>query len=85
MCILIVAQFALYFLIFIVNFHYSKVCGLNKNIGIILFTVFAILGRVNNWELFILPMLVIIMLICAIKNKNLSKKGNSMLSEIQKE
>ncbi len=77
--VLIVIQFSLYFSIFIVNYQRSKVCGLNKYLGIIIFTTLAILGRVNNWELLIIPLLVVIMLIFSGINKNVSDKGKSFL------
>jgi len=81
--ILIVIQFTLYFSIFIASYSYSKVLGLNNNFAFILFIILAVLGRVNDWELLIIPLILIVMLICAIKNKKLSEKGNAMLSEIQ--
>lgn len=79
--ILIVIKFAFYFSIFIVSYRYSKVCGLNKNFSLILFIILTVLGRVNDWELLIIPLLSLTMLICALKNKMLSEKGNSMLPE----
>jgi hypothetical protein len=79
--VLIVIQFALYFSIFIVSYQRSKVCGLNKNLGIIIFTAFAVLGRVNDWELLTIPLLVVSMLIISTRNKNVSDKGKSLLSE----
>lgn len=77
--VLIVIQFTFYFSIFIVSFRYSKVCGLNKNFSFILFIILAVLGRVNDYELLIIPLLVVIMIICAVKNKNISEKGIAML------
>jgi len=74
---LIIIQFALYFSIFIVSNQRTIVFDLNKNISIILFTVLAILGRVNDWELIIIPLLVLIMLIISAKNNKLSNKENS--------
>lgn len=81
--LLIVIQFAFYFSIFIVSYRYSKVCGLNKNFGFVIFIILTVLGRVNDLELLIIPLLLVTMLICAIINKKLSEKGNAMLSEIQ--
>ena len=76
---LIIIQFALYFSIFIVSYRHATVCGLNKNISIIIFTALAILGRVNDWELLIIPLTVVVMLIVAIKNKKISDKGKALL------
>lgn len=82
--ILIFIQFAFYFSIFIISHQYSKICGLNKTFSYILFITLAILGRVNDWELFIIPSLVITMIFCAIKNKNLSERSKHILEESTK-
>jgi len=79
--VLIVIQFTLYFSIFIVGYQRSKVCSLNKNLGIIIFTALAVLGRVNDWELLVIPLLVVSMLIISTRNKNVSDKGKSLLLE----
>jgi len=78
--ILIIMQFALYFLIFITSYHRSKVYGLSKNNARNLFIVLAFLGRINDWELLIIPLLVIIMLILSVGNKNISKEGQLILN-----
>lgn len=76
--ILIIIQFALYFSIFISSYGRSKVLGLNKNFALILFTILAILGRVNDWELLIIPLLVVTMLVFSARNK-LTKSPNKSL------
>lgn len=81
--ILIVIQFAFYFSIFVVSYRYSKVCGLNKNFGFILFIILTVLGKVNDLELLIIPLLFVSMFICAIINKKLSEKGKAILSAVQ--
>lgn len=81
--LLIIIQFLFYFSIFIVSYRYSKVIGLNEILAFILFIILAVLGRVNDWEIIIIPLLLITMLILALKNKKLSEKGNTLLSEIQ--
>lgn len=68
--VLIVIQFLLYCSIFSSCYTRSVVVGLNKNLGLVVFSALAILGRVNDWELLIIPLLVIIMLILSAKNKN---------------
>jgi hypothetical protein len=73
--VLIIIQFALYFSIFIVSYRRAVVCGLNKNLGIIIFTALAILGRVHDWELLIIPLTVVIMLIVSTRAKNISASG----------
>lgn len=78
---LIIIQLLLYFLIFFVSYQRSKVFGLNKNFAFGLFIVLAILGRVNDWELLIIPLLVIAMLVFSARNKKVSEKGQSMLVE----
>lgn len=67
--VLIIIQFALYFSIFISSYGRSKALGLNKNFAFIIFVILAILGRVNNWELLIIPILVVIMLVSSARNK----------------
>jgi len=69
--VLIIIQFILYCLIFSTSYMRFKACGY-KRFGIIPFIILAILGRVENWELVIIPLLVVSMLIISAKNKNLS-------------
>jgi len=57
--ILIIIQFILYFSIFIICYKYFKKCGLNKFFGIMIFIILAFLGRVENWEFFIIPFSII--------------------------
>jgi len=76
---LIIVQFTLYFSIFISSYRRAIVCGLNKNIGLIIFTALAILARVNDWELAIIPLTVIIMIIVSMKTKNVSDGNKHLL------
>lgn len=69
--VLIIIQFILYCLIFSTSYMRFKTCG-HKRFGIIPFIILAILGRVENWELVIIPLLVVSMLIISARNKNLS-------------
>lgn len=69
--VLIIIQFILYCLIFSTSYMRFKACG-HKRFGIIPFIILAILGRVENWELVIIPLLVVSMLIISARNKNLS-------------
>ena len=79
--ILIIIQFALYFSIFISGYQRSKVFGLNKNLALILFIILAVLGRVNDWELVVIPLLIVVMLSFSAINKRVSDKGQTMLPE----
>ena len=79
--VLIIIQFALYFAIFISSYQRSKIFGLNKNLALVLFTILAVLGRVNDWELVVIPLLIVIMLTFSVRNKNVSENGKSMLPE----
>ena len=79
--VLIIIQFALYFSIFIANYRRAVVCGLNKNLGIIIFTALAILGRVNDWELIIIPLTVVVMLVISARAKNVSDGRKNLLPE----
>lgn len=75
MWLLIIIQFTLYFSIFITSYFRSKVFGLNNNIALILFTALAVLGRVENWELIILPLLIVTMLVLSARNKKISTEA----------
>jgi len=66
--VLIVIQFLLYFSIFSVSYTRASVIGLNKKFGFIFFVALATLGRVNDWELFIIPLLLVVMFIFSEKN-----------------
>jgi len=79
--VLIIIQFALYFAIFISSYQRSKIFGFNKNLALVLFTILAVLGRVNDWELVVIPLLIVIMLTFSVRNKNVSENGKSMLPE----
>jgi hypothetical protein len=79
--VLIIIQFALYFSIFIAGYRRSVVCGLNKTLGLITFTALAILGRINDWELAIIPLVAIIMFIVSAMTKNVSEEKKHLLSE----
>jgi len=79
--VLIIIQFALYFSIFIAGYRRSVACGLNKTLGLIIFTALAILGRINDWELAIIPLAVIIMLIVSTMTKNVSEEKRHLLPE----
>jgi hypothetical protein len=79
--VLIIIQFGLYFSIFIASYRRAVVCGLNKNLAIIIFTALAILVRVNDWELAMIPLTVVIMLIVSARAKNVSNSGKTLLPE----
>lgn len=79
--VLIIVQFALFFSIFIAGYRRAIVCGFNKNISFIIFVALAVLGRVNDWELAIIPLTVIAMLIVSARAKNVSDKGKTLLPE----
>lgn len=66
---LIIVQLALYCSIFYVSFYRAIICRL-KYSGWIIGACF-VLGRVNNWEIIILPALVVGMLILSARNKNI--------------
>ena len=77
---LIIIQFALYFSIFIFSYKRSEVFGLDKTVSAILFLVLAVLGRVNDWEVAIIPALILVMLILSTRNKNISDAARATLS-----
>lgn len=77
--VLIIVQFALYFSIFIVGYRRAIASGFNKNISFIIFVALAVLGRVNDWELVIIPLTVITMLIVSARAKNVSEEKRHLL------
>ena len=81
--VLIVIQFLLYFSIFFLNYTRALVIGLNKKLGFIFFVILAVLGRINNWELFIIPLLLVVMFIFSAKNNNVSDEKKYLLKDIK--
>jgi hypothetical protein len=77
--VLIIAQFALYFSIFISSYRRSMVLGLNKNLALALFFAVAILGRFDDWEVAIIPMLVAVMLFLSARNQRVSGRYEAMI------
>ena len=60
---LIIVQLVLYLSIFIAGYRRSKTLGLNENLAFVVFIILAFLGRVNDWEIVVIPVLVAGMLI----------------------
>ena len=78
---LIVPQFALYFYVFFASYRRSVVCGFNKNLALVLFAILLVLGRVENWEIVVIPVLIIGMIIISSINKNVSDKRKKLVGE----
>jgi len=70
--VLIIVQLILYFSIFISSYNRALAIGLNKTLGFVIFVALAVLGRVNDWELVIIPLLFVVMLVASAKNKNIA-------------
>ena len=81
--LLIIVQFTLYFSIFILSYWRAMLFGLNKNLNLIIFVALAILGRINNWELVVIPLTVIGMLIISARVKDDSGRGKAILPEMK--
>ena len=79
--VLIIIQIILYVLIFVKSYNRSRVFGLKAAPGVTLFTILFWLGRVNDLELLIIPLLVVIMLILSARNKNISMQRQYLLSD----
>lgn len=79
--VLIIIQFALYFSIFIMSYRRTIVSGLNKNLSFIIFVALAVLGRVNDWELVVIPLTIIVMLIISARAKNVSDNSKHLLPQ----
>ncbi len=67
---LIIVQLLLYLAIFVSSYHCAVECGLRKSISMFIFIVLTILGRVNDWEVVIIPLTIIIMVIVSLKARN---------------
>ncbi len=78
---LIIIQFVLYFSIFYTSYSRSKVFGLNKTLALIIFVVLTVVGRVNDWEVLVIPLLAVVMIILSSRNKKVSKEWLSTQSE----
>lgn len=79
--LLIIVQFALYFSIFISSYRRAIICGFSKNLSFIIFAALAVLGRVNDWELVVIPLIIIVMLVVSARAKNVSDKGKTLLPD----
>lgn len=79
--ILIIIQFTLYFSIFIKSYKRAITCGLKQNTSLAIFIILAVLGRVNNWEILIIPLNILILLIFSIKTKNISDEHKSLIEK----
>ena len=76
--LLIIIQFVFYFLIFIISYKRSKILGL-KTFALPLFTLLAVLGRVNDWEIVVIPAMIIIMVIFSSRSTNISEKMSGII------
>lgn len=74
---MIAVQFFLYFSFFVMSYKRSIIFGLNKTLALVIFVILAIAGRVETWEVAILPLVVIIMIILSVRNKKLSEAGRN--------
>lgn len=79
--VLIIIQFIFYFLIFITSFRRAIVCGLNNIASIFIFATLIVLGRINDWELIIIPLTIISMIIVSIKNKRVSNEKKHLVTK----
>ncbi len=68
--ILIIIQFTLYFSIFYLSYKRSKIIGWTW-FAFPLFILLAVLGRVEDLEIILIPFVVIIMIILSFRTKNI--------------
>lgn len=76
---LIIVQFALYLSIFIASYPRAIVSGFNQNAALGIFIVLAIAGRINNWELVVIPVTIFAMVIISTRAKNVSDARKHLL------
>jgi hypothetical protein len=79
--LLIGIQFLLYLSIFVTSLRRSMVCGLNYTLAMIIFGCLAILGRVNDWELVIIPSTVLGMIIASGRTKRIPERLKHILPQ----
>jgi hypothetical protein len=80
--ILIIIQFLLYFKFFIICYKRYSDCGLS--LGYPIFIILCILGRVNNYEVIIVPLVATFMIFISMKNKKISARGKSIFKGVRK-
>jgi uncharacterized membrane protein YhaH (DUF805 family) len=71
---LIIIQFTLYFSIFTIVYGWLRDTGRNNPLLFLLFIVLVCLGRVEDWEKLILPLLVTFMIVLSLRNKTVSSR-----------
>ncbi|EKE06293.1 MAG: hypothetical protein ACD_19C00020G0003 [uncultured bacterium] len=71
--VLIIIQLSLYCSIFITSYFRFKDFKFKRSWFLVFYVCF-ILGRIENWELFIIPIFVSCMLLLSAKNKNISDR-----------
>jgi hypothetical protein len=75
--VLIIPQFFFYFSIFIACIVRARQCGYRHSFWV--FIVLSAAGRVNNWELVLIPAMVVIMLILSERNQKVSAERQHLL------
>lgn len=74
---IIVSQILLYFSIFSLSYPRLKVLGLNRIMAFSIPLFFAVLGRVNDWQILVIPAFLILMIVLSSRNKKLSEAGRN--------
>jgi hypothetical protein len=69
---LIAVQLLLYLSIFLTCFRRSKEMGLNATVALVGFIGLGLLGRINDWEIFVIPAMVVIMLAMSARSDSIS-------------
>lgn len=69
---LIIIQLIIYILFFVRGYKHIINKGLNTNIALVIALILALLGRVNDWEILAIPLLVITAVLIPWSNKELT-------------
>jgi phosphatidylserine synthase len=69
--VLIIIQFLLYFKIFYKSYRRFLDIKYNSGISFFIILILFILGRINDWEVAVIPLLFVIMFFCSINTRNL--------------
>jgi phosphoglycerol transferase MdoB-like AlkP superfamily enzyme len=77
--VLIAVQLILYASIFYTSFQRAKTMGLGGTVAAMTFTALALIGRINDWEIVVIPLVVIAMIVFSARNKRISTRSQAML------
>lgn len=79
--VLVLLQLFFFFAIFVKCYQRAFLLGLNRSIGFFIFVTLAVLARINDWEIVVIPVTVLTMLTLSWRNKKLPKNPDSAVKK----